>query len=299
MKEKKIYINIPVILALVVGLLGLFVGSFLDKDIATAVGKPDNMFTTIFSAIGPMPGIQLGVFSSAVLLLGPARKHKNATVIMRVAAILALLALTYFQCTSTSEYASYPPFNNHKTLFIVLIIAYALITNGLIVLFVWKYGKKLNQEYLFFISVLILSIVVLVAGATEFFKYLASRPRPVVVFSGEEEFRQWYQFKPLYALKNMDCRSFVSGHASNTANLMTTLPLFISLFPLGKKKYAQLIAFFGGAVYSLTTIVSRMLGQAHFLSDVSAGFAGSLIVQIVVMLVVPIIYTKIESKKTN
>lgn len=297
MNEKKVYINIPIILALVVAFIGLFVGSFLDLDIAKEVGDPNNGLSVALSVIGPIPPLTIGIFSAGILIFGPARKHKKVSIFMRVFGILAAGFITFFEFLSTKVYAEAAPFNAHQTLFELLLLGLLILINALVLFFVWKYGKKLDQEKAFLVAVLSISIVILVAGATEVFKYLASRPRPGVVLSGEEEFRAWYQWKPFVAFGAEECKSLPSGHSSCTADLMTLLPLFISLFPISKKKYSGLIAFLVGALFCLVTAASRLLGQEHFLSDISCGIIGSLIVQIVVLVAVPAIYNKVESKK--
>ena len=139
------------------------------------------------------------------------------------------------------------------------------------------YGKRKNinkfePKETLRIAILMLGVVWFYAGFTEVVKYLASRPRPRIVLSGEETFHYWYEWRPLYALFNgSNHKSFVSGHTSNSICLVSLLPLLMSLTKLKDKKFTYQISAYIGLVFTLIVGFSRIMASAHFLTDVVGG----------------------------
>ncbi len=216
----------------------------------------------------------------------------------RNAIIVLILAIMFFAYDSTSEIATTKLAGDNETLFKLICLGSVIIVLVLSCLTSVKFTKKIDSEVLLKTSIMIVAIYLIYAGGTEFVKYIVSRPRPRIVFNElselHEEYRAWYQFKPLYGFKNKECKSFVSGHAANTATLMTLIPLFISLTSLGNKKGAYVIGFTVGAIFSLFVASTRVLCLAHFLSDVSGAIIICVLVQIVVVLILPLIYKKLK-----
>lgn len=299
-KLKKLFDYVPLLIVLLVAFFAFVTGAYLDRDIAEAVNAPNTFLSIFFTAFGMIPTLAIAVFASTNLLILPARSTKTRTVLLRGFAILSILLITFFEFNSLDSLNDIPVIkeNLSSSLMVVLRALYVIIINGLAVLFTILKHEKFDSKKLIATSIVILFIAYGYAGATEAIKYLASRPRPSVVLGGVEEFRAWYQFKPFYALKggHDGCKSFVSGHGANSACLISLLPLFLSLLPIGQKKHTKLVSVLIAVVFVLLTCASRMTARAHFLTDLSGGVMLSVIVQIVILAVVPKIIDKVNKK---
>ena len=300
---KKHKLTLPLIITIVVAFVAFFVGAYLDRDISKGIHEKYELGTTwfpvIFTVLGPIVTCALGTFAGTCMFITPERKSHKLTVFIRIIGILLIIAITGFAYISGEEYAELAPnvsIETRKVLKIVLVIV-LLALDSLVIFLTMKFTKELDQEKLFWVAVVIALILAINAGASEVVKYLASRPRPRTIYlDGGLKFRAWYEWQPFVGFSNSECKSFVSGHSSNAAGLMVIIPLLLSLTKFGEKKYAKYVGFGIGALWTLVLVVSRMLGLAHFLTDVAGGVILSAIIEIVILNVFPLVIEKAQAR---
>lgn len=304
--KRKIKFYLPYAVGLLIAITLFIVGNFFDLDVSKKISVTENWFTIIFTVLGIIVTFALGIFASIILLTAPERKTEFLTVFQKVLGVLAVLCVTVIYFSTGAAVAKYEIFKNYENVvYVILGIVYGGVGVATIIL-TNKYKNKLDQSSLFVAAIMILAMLALTAFFAEIIKYLASRPRPKLVLEGSQTFREWYQWNPGYGFKNGECKSFYSGHAGNSAILVTGVPLFLSLTKLNFKKHTAIIGAFSGLAFSLITSFSRLLGGEHFLTDIAFGTLMSLLFQLLVLTVCPIIcrkveiaYNKWEPKKKN
>lgn len=286
----------PCGLMFIIGLVFFIVGSINDKAISDAMIIENNWFSIIMTVGGIVFTFLLGIVASTIIIFGPERKTKFLTWLQRILGAVAFAAITVAYYSTGTHIAKFTSLVQYEKTIKLIVLAVYVVLAGATLLITWKNKNKFKQEGLFVTAIIIVVIIGVCAGFAEVFKYLASRPRPRVVNAGEEAFRNWYQWKPLLGFKNGECKSFFSGHACNSAILVTSLPLFLKQTKLGEKKYTFVIASSFAIIWSLITSLSRIMGADHYLSDVAFGTMISLVLQIVVLVVIPKICAKAEAK---
>lgn len=290
--------NICLAVAIAVSIAGLLVGTFNDYDISLKVADENNLFGILFTAFGVLGSLTVGTFASVALFFAPNHPNKKINFLLKAAAIGGFVLCNFFEISVGTEYADYPRLANEKGAYKALLISLIVIIDLIIILFTKLKFNKLDDKVLVPTCLTILFILFVFAGGSEFIKYLVSRPRPRVVFEGEE-YRPWYIFKPLLAFNKPreDFKSFISGHAANSACLMTILPLALSMGKNKNKLSTQIIAFIIGFLFTFVVSLSRVLIGAHFLSDVTGGILMSSCVGIVIYNITELILQIMQEKR--
>lgn len=298
-KSFKENLFIPILCVLIFCIIAFVLGSAVDQNISEKFWNLHELnlswFEISLCLIGPLVSNLLGVFAGSCLLLTPARENKVATIIYRVIGGVGICLVSYFAYTSGSEFAKIIPGVSEQTTKILKLVVAGIIVvmDGLILLFTLKKTRGLDQDKLIWVSLTSLIIIALVAGSTEIIKYLASRPRPRVVYPELENFRAWYQWKPFYGFSHKECKSFVSGHSANAAYSATLLPLMVSVTKLGEKKNTSLVCTIIGIMFALLVAISRIFALAHFLTDVAGGLILSFVISMLTVLVMDKIRVKV------
>lgn len=290
--------NICLAITIAVAIAGLLVGTFNDYEISLKVADENNIFGILFTAFGVLGSLTVGTFASVALFFAPNHPNKKINFLLKAAAIGGFVLCNFFEISVGTEYADYPRLANEKGAYKALLISLIVIIDLIIILFTKLKFNKLDDKVLVPTCLTILFILFVFAGGSEFIKYLVSRPRPRVVFEGEE-YRPWYIFKPLLAFNKPreDFKSFISGHAANSACLMTILPLALSMGKNKNKLSTQIIAFVIGFLFAFVVSLSRVLIGAHFLSDVTGGILMSSCVGIVVYNIAELILQIMQEKR--
>lgn len=292
MKQKGFRINIPLIVATILVLIFFIMGSSLDMEIAEKIANQSSAFGILLTATGNMPAVFFGVFGGAALLFVETRT-RIGKIIIRVAGVLDIIIASGFLYVSSAEFASLSATVEHETLYKLILVGFIVIADAIIIILTFKFRKRVDQRNLLRVAILIIAIIGLYSVCGEIIKYLASRPRPRQIWNEGMIFREWYQWKPL---DNLECKSFVSGHAANATCLMTIIPLFMSLTKFNNKKYTYIISFVVGGLFACMVAISRMVAGAHFLTDVTGGMLLSIFFQALVMRVGPLILNKIDKE---
>ena len=289
--------NIGLIAVAGLSLIGLIIGTFLDQQITAKMGDANNMFGILFTAFGPVFTLALGTLCGALLFFLPKQEKLWLTIFCKVLGAVAIIGFTFFSVKEGFAYVDFPRMQGDKGTYKALIAVLIGLIDLAILLFTNLYIKKLDEKIILRTVVVIFIIFAAWFFVSEVMKYLASRPRPRVIDQAIGiEYRPWYAFHPFEAFKEpyKDCKSFVSGHAFNSACLITILPL---IFSIGKKEnndWVQTAALSVGALWAFVVAFSRIIARAHFMSDVMGGILLSAGAQALIINLEPVIMKKHE-----
>ena len=294
--------NIPLLIAAVLALALFLVGTFYDKSISETFWDKYQLdipwFTIIITLLGPLVTNAFGSFAGWSLFFAQTNLKKKLANFFKFLGIFGICGIAFFAYTSGTEFAEVIPQNDPRVVAGLKVLVFLLVTGTNIGMFfvVRKCYKKLDQHNLFWSALTMLAIIVLIACANEVIKYLASRPRPRIVFPGEEAYREWWQWKPFYGFKVSESKSFISGHSSNAASVTILFVLTMSLTKFSEKKYSAYICFTIGALYAFVVSLSRVFAIAHFMSDISGGMLFSFVLSMIICRLMLFIQKKVEDK---
>lgn len=297
-KKEKLSYFIPLFIALAIALTGFILGSFYDKSISEYYFDKNSLdvpaFSNVMCVVGPLITNFFGAFAATCVFFNAERKSKKATILLKILAVVTFIAISFLSWKTGSDFVDFltDPTKTEILIFRLIVALIVVISDVIIVYFTHKNTKKLDSKTVFWTGLTMLLIIIAIAGSNEVIKYLASRPRPRLIFSSSEQYREWYQWRPLYGFQISESKSFISGHSSNSMSALTLLPLLISLTNLSKKSNWLVVSVSIGALMSLIIGISRLFALAHFLTDICGGFILSLIVQIVVLQIVYLIQRK-------
>lgn len=297
--------NIPLLIAAALALVLFLVGSFYDKSISETFWNKYQLdipwFTIIITLLGPLVTNAFGAFAGWSLFFVKTNFNKKLGNFFKFIGIFGLLGIAFFAYTSGTEFAEVIPHIEDRVEAGLKLLVFLLVTGTDVAMFfiVHKIYKKIDQRNLFWSVLTMLAIIVLIACANEVIKYLASRPRPRIVFPGEETYREWWQWKPFYGFKVSESKSFISGHSSNAASVTILFVLTMSLTKFSEKKHSTLICFIIAALYAFVVALSRIFALAHYMSDISGGMLFSFILSLVICRLMLLIQKKVEDKAST
>jgi membrane-associated phospholipid phosphatase len=278
---KKAFGPIKVYMSAIAGLLaiiGIIIGSFLDKQIATALynGIGNNWWSTVVEYAGTLPTAVIIGGSSLLLFFyfkdRPEMKHSKLFMYLFPILIILIAGIYY----------GFDTFHRHKELG-ALAKAYVYMPLGIVavalleipVYFFMRNGD--SNDYLRKALIMIIALLVITA-VTFGIKYLNSRPRYMWIAEIDrlDLYRDWFQFqvgksmyKELPGYASFNIQSWPSGHAS-----FSSLSTLIICYAACNKKTQgkELFFFIGACVWSMLVMMARLFDGHHYLSDVSWGF---------------------------
>lgn len=296
--------NLPILIAAVIALSFFILGSFKDQSIAESIWNARGLDVPVISLIlvlvGPLITNVFGSYAGWSLILFKFEKQRKRNWIARIAGAIELLMTSYFAYSTGSEIAEVTPGISESTsnLVRILIIVFVILFDIAMMIFVKKFNKNVDRMKLFWVAITMVVIIGGVAGSTEVIKYLASRPRPRLLYtlSSGETYKNWWEWRPLYALINhvSESKSFISGHSSNGVDSAFCLPLFLSLTKLGEKRKTAIIGVTIGTLCAFVIGFSRILASAHFTTDVAGGLLFGFLVSSIIVRIMLEIKKKVE-----
>lgn len=299
LKSKKLQYLIPIgcffLIAVVIFILGCKYDYSFSRGLYDKYQLNIPVFSIILCLIGPLVTNAFGAFAGTALFFTTNRKSKVWQFLLKFFGIFGIVGVSFFAYTSGTEFVEVIPHVQPNQIAIgEMMVLFLVIASDLVIgFFTWKNLKKLDPKKTFWVALIMLFSIAAIAGLGEVIKYLASRPRPRLIFvNSSYSFREWYQWDPLFGFKVHECKSFTSGHSMNAAVVMTMLPLFLSLTKLSKKKWMVPVAVSIGGVYWLVIMLSRLLAIAHFLTDVAGACIFSIIFQLIILFVFETIKNK-------
>ena len=288
--------NIGIIAISSIALIGLIIGSFLDRQITTKMGNSNNLFGIIFTALGPVLTLAFGVLAGSLLFFVPKNENKKLTVALRIIGAVAVVAFTFSKIKEGIEWVKFPRMQEQASTYKVLIIVLTSLIDLAIILFSRIWVGKMDYKAMIYGSVMIIAIILVYFVACEGVKYIASRPRPRVLDFEYNGFKQWFEFNPFAAFKseNKDYKSFVSGHAANAACLITILPFVSSMTKRENDNRIQIMCIIIGALFTFVVAFSRIIARAHWMTDVMGGILLSCGIQALAINVKPFNFKKAQ-----
>lgn len=283
MKKQKLLKYLLPSIALVIAIIVLLACTSSDFNISHSINLPNkkSAFYLTLSSIGGFLPPLIPVFAGFLMIFNSPKENKVCNIIGVVAGILFVAFFSWFGWEE-----GHSVIVNNKTLFSILIAVFILLMDGLFGYLAYKLSQVEDKHALLVGSIIIIVICFMSICGTEGVKLIVSRPRPYLSFLSIGGYRDWYEFMPFQKTKNVDWDSFVSGHTSNSACLITTLPLLLSLTKL---KNNNLIYAFGsiiGFMFMLVIASSRVLLLDHFVCDVAGSVIVSTVVQILTLIIV-------------
>lgn len=262
---KKDAAAIAVILALCLG-----VGSFFDYQISSALFNIGSMYGRLIEAAGELP-FELTASVAGVMLVRSARPDSKTSKWLAVLGILVNVGLTGYEIVSSLRVGG-------KLIAVQLVLTFVLVIAANLV--VYRLTRTTEPDELTRWALMVL--VVWVAQAiilNVIVKPLWSRPRMRVI-----EVTQGLEFQPWWVIGNPDkwayiaagvvkdgFKSFASGHTAHAAIGLMLAGLPAAAFK--EKPSRRRMAFWTAAAVAALVAFGRIVIGAHFLSDVSCGFA--------------------------
>jgi len=303
MKEQRKILNIGLAVVGGLALIGFIIGSFLDQQIAGALGKYDSWFGILFTLLTPVFSLAIGEMAGALLFFMAKRDNKTWDIILRVLGALIFLGFSAFSIKEGIEYVEFPVMAEHEKTYKVLAIVLVVLIDIAIILFAKLAAKrgKIDEQRIVPTVIVILIIIAAWLFVSEVIKHLACRPRPRNIYLNEKiggvvEFRNWYQWQPFFCFKEgmKDCKSFVSGHTFIAACTVCATPLLLSINKERSGIKATIIGLVIGGAFSFIVAFSRIVAYAHFMTDVMGAIIASCGAQAIIINVAPLIHEKVK-----
>lgn len=248
----------------------LLVGSFFDYQISSALFNSSSLFGRFIEAAGELP-FELTASIAGVMLVRAVRPDSRGSKWLAVLGILVNVGLAGYEIIGSLRVGG-------KLIAVQLVLTFVLvIVANLIVYRLTRTTEpdELTRWALMVLAVWIAQAIILNAIV----KPLWSRPRMRVI-----EVTPGLNFQPWWVIGNPDkwayiaagvikdgFKSFASGHTAHAAIglMLAGLPTVAFKEKLSRRR----VVFWTAAVVAALVAFGRIVIGAHFLSDVSCGFA--------------------------
>ena len=259
-------------------LVGLFLGSFFDLQINSAIFNKTNVFGLIVSSFGMIPGYGcLSLLGGALFYITLKNtEFKTWLKLILYAASAAMFGISIYFLGK--DVFSVNGFENKKLYWLGFVIM-GVIMCGVFYLGTLLAKKNENPKMWIIILVLAAAIFMALVPGVTLFKSIMHRPRyRVAIYEGYASFHNWWEPCKGYkdtinaypgVLSKEEFKSFPSGHAGASMVGLITLS-YLPLFNKNWMKY-QTLLFYVAFGWGLVVMFARMLVGAHFLSDVCVG----------------------------
>lgn len=272
MKKRSLFL-IPLVIAVVL----IIVGSFLDLQINQTIFASKNGFSIFVASIGEYPTYAFLVLLGAMLISSSIKIIKTkwikiGAIISGIICCVGFILAEGGVFVSVNGWGAYcPQLNNFgfKILFGVVLIAPFIV-------FGYILGKKVTDPKICLLLFVLIICVVTTFAIFNLVKVFMARPRyRVIVEIGDislyrnfwEPFDQYQKYLDLGYISE-EFKSFPSGHTS-TSTCLCIICFIPYIFNLDKKKCYWL--FLIGIAWACIVGFSRMLCGAHFATDVGFG----------------------------
>lgn len=237
----------------------LIVAAFYDLKINQAMSSPSSVFAQLFATLGEFPAYMILPIVGTILFYADWRVKKPYDILIKLT--FALIVYAGFAVWGLVGEMELPSKG-------VTLIYAAILTLG--ALFVGnmmdrQLATRLVKWCLFAVCVLAVSFILI-----RLLKMCWGRVRyrDLVVMGNTDAFTPWYLPQGWGSANN----SFPSGHTTSACNIF----VFVVLFDYSKKYFRfRYLAYALGTLFVLLTALSRIVADAHYLSDVVVGGAVS------------------------
>lgn len=248
----------------------LLAGSFFDYQISSALFNIGSMYGRFVEAAGELP-FELTASIAGVMLVRAVRPDSRGSKWLAVLGILVNVGLTGYEIVSSLRVGG-------KLIAAQLVLTFvlAIVAN----LIVYRLTRTTEPDELTRWALMVLAVWVVQAIILNVIvKPLWSRPRMRVI-----EVTQGLEFQPWWVIGNPDkwtyiaagvikdgFKSFASGHTAHAAIGLMLAGLPAAAFK--EKPSRRRVIFWAAVVVAAFVAFGRIVIGAHFLSDVSCGFA--------------------------
>lgn len=271
MKKKSVIKIIFNVLIFLTAIALLSVATKHDLEISHKLSGKNLAFGRLFAVIGEYPAYFALIFSTFVFYANSLHKKMKYIKIYKVLALIAVF-LSFFIFAKMSHKEVEVP---NETL---LALSSGVI-GALFVMAIAKISRKDIIEKLVKFAVFTLVVMAVSFVIIRVMKYTWSRVRyrdMIAQGNNFEAFTQWFSINGFSSLKTK-ATSFPSGHSASAANIFIIAALSNHFKSLKKYKWILYIVSF---VFTILTAISRIIVNAHFLSDVIVGAGISYLVYI-------------------
>lgn len=273
-KEQKILIIINIIMFsafIAIMVLTATNNGKYDLLINQKIGNQKSSFGSLFAQIGEMPTYFIIPLASATVMFSIKHDNKVKNLLIKGAFLFLILIgyFTYFYKQNITKLIVEKEIMT-KTNFKVYAVFMAILFTCFTIIVFYNLKRqtlyKLSKIAIFALCVALVSLVI-----SRVFKYTFTRIR-YRSFAPEQE---WDKFVPWYKAGGLKIErikddwnymSFPSGHTTSAANIFVVVPLFTLFEKL--KKYKKLAYIFSW-IFTIFVALSRIVAEAHFLSDVT------------------------------
>ncbi len=248
----------------------LLVGSFFDYQISSALFNSSSLFGRFVEAAGELP-FELTASIAGVMLVRSARPDSKASKWLAALGVLINVGLFGYEIVGSLRVGG-------KLIAAQLVLTFALVIVANLI--VYRLTRTTEPDELTRWALMVLAVWVVQAIILNVIvKPLWSRPRMRVI-----EVTQGLDFQPWWVIGNPDkwafiaagvikdgFKSFASGHTAHAAIGLMLAGLPAATFK--EKPSRRRVVFWVAAVVAALVAFGRIVIGAHFLSDVSCGFA--------------------------
>ena len=245
-------------------------GSFFDYQISSALFNIGSMYGRFIEAAGELP-FELTASVAGVMLVRSARPDSKTSKWLAALGVLINVGLAGYEIVSSLKVGG-------KLIAVQLVLTFVLVIAANLIVYrltCTTEPDELTRWALMVLAVWVAQAIILNVVV----KPLWSRPRMRVI-----EVTQGLDFQPWWVIGNPDkwafiaagvikdgFKSFASGHTAHAAIGLMLAGLPAAAFK--EKPSRRRVAFWAAAVVAAFVAFGRIVIGAHFLSDVSCGFA--------------------------
>lgn len=248
----------------------LLVGSFFDYQISSALFNSSSLFGRFIEAAGELP-FELTASIAGVMLVRAVRPDSRGSKWLAVLGILVNVGLAGYEIIGLLRVGG-------KLIAVQLVLTFVLVIVANLI--VYRLTRTTEPDELARWALMVLAVWIAQAIILNaIVKPLWSRPRMRVI-----EVTPGLNFQPWWVIGNPDkwayiaagvikdgFKSFASGHTAHAAIGLMLAGLPTAAFK--EKPSRRRVVFWTAAVVAALVAFGRIVIGAHFLSDVSCGFA--------------------------
>ena len=252
----------------------LVLSSFFDLSLSLAVYKPSSFFGLFFDVFGQAPCYLMLPLSFSFIFAFCYKKQKT---LYKVGLVLSVIASIIVWFIIIKMY-----FGSSLELWLEMLISLPL--NALLFAFIsFSEQTKIKLVKFAFFAIIVIALSILI---NQGLKFLWGRYRFRDLYRADtlNNFTPWWKINGINGNK-----SFPSGHVT-AATTMFSLLYLLKLFNV--KKISKVLLAVGLGIYVVCVAYSRIVIGAHYLSDVTMGFA----VTFVIYTLLYNLYSKYEEK---
>ena len=248
----------------------LLVGSFFDYQISSALFNSSSLFGRFIEAAGELP-FELTASIAGVMLVRAVRPDSRGSKWLAVLGILVNVGLAGYEIIGSLRVGG-------KLIAVQLVLTFVLVIVANLI--VYRLTRTTEPDELTRWALMVLAVWIAQAIILNVIvKPLWSRPRMRVI-----EVTPGLEFQPWWVIGNPDkwayiaagvvkdgFKSFASGHTAHAAIGLMLAGLPAPAFM--EKPSRRRVVFWAAAVIAALVAFGRIVIGAHFLTDVSCGFA--------------------------